>query len=84
MQTEKVRPDLSRAARHAMLRALGTHMADGVSWSGTGGRLLRLGDLARAGSMPKILLSRAVTTVKTAFVPGAAFSPTSPGQHFAA
>jgi DNA-binding transcriptional MocR family regulator len=79
VQTEKVRP-IYRARRNAMLRAMRTHMPDGVSWSEPEGGFFVWVTLPERLDA-KVLLSRAVARVKTAFVPGTAFFPDRSGPN---
>ena len=79
MQTEKVRP-IYRARRDAMLRAMRAHMPEGVTWTEPEGGFFVWVTLPERLDA-KVLLSRAVATVKTAFVPGAAFFPDRSGAN---
>jgi DNA-binding transcriptional MocR family regulator len=79
VQTEKVRP-IYRARRDAMLRAMRAHMPEGVTWTEPEGGFFVWVTLPERLDA-KVLLSRAVATVKTAFVPGAAFFPDRSGAN---
>jgi DNA-binding transcriptional MocR family regulator len=78
-QAEKVRP-IYRRRRDAMLSALRAHMPEGVSWTEPQGGFFVWVTLP-AKIDAKALLARALATVKTAFVPGAAFFPDRSGAN---
>jgi DNA-binding transcriptional MocR family regulator len=79
IQAERAR-SLYRVRRDAMLRALATHMPDGVAWTKPDGGFFVWMPLP-SGLDAAALLKRAIAEAQVAFVPGAAFYPDRSGAN---